>query len=406
MTAPSTSSQRPPPKTPTDPELRIREERLESMKTLAGQLAHDFNNFIAPLLGYASLIKEEVPPDSQAMQYAVAMDNSARKSERIMETILMAARPQRRFRPIPTNLKMLLQTELDTWSGNLPADAHITLRTDLAPCELIADPAQWRNVFQQVLSNARFALATGGILEVALHKRELTSQRADELGLANLSVFELVFRDNGLGMPPAVKSRAFDPFFSTRPKSLGLGLGLTIVHSITRLHEGQVILESTENDGTTVTLWLPESSHLSSHSQSRPDPAQTKLPQVLISKGKKILLAEDDALVLEVVRACLVRAGYEVLVARDGQEALELFKKFSQELGLVLSDVTMPQMSGIELVLQIRQIKPEATVVLMSGDAEATREEKLAKLDPRRPYLLKKPFAVKDLMEIIRSQTA
>jgi hypothetical protein len=400
-----TAAQRPPPKVPAAPHLRLREDRLESLMALAGQLAHDFNNFIAPLLGYASLIKEDVPPDSRAMKYAVAMDKSARRSERILETILLAARPQRRFRPKSIDFKALLQGELDQWSANLPASAQITLVTDLEPCQLTVDPDQWQMVIQQMLNNARFALATGGCLEVSLHRREITVDRADELGLNDSQVVELVFRDNGLGMPANVRDRAFDPFFTTRPKNQGLGLGLALAHSITRFHEGQIDLESAENEGTKITIWLPinQAPHLAASPNPVPKPGAAGVSAP--SAGRKILLAEDDLLILEVIRTCLMRAGYEVLAAREGQEAIDLFTRHAEDLGLILADVAMPNLSGIELVRRIRQIKPQARIVLMSGEPEAVREEKLAALEPPRPPLLKKPFAVKDLMAIIRGQT-
>jgi CheY-like chemotaxis protein len=185
---------------------------------------------------------------------------------------------------------------------------------------------------------------------------------------------------------------------------MGIGLGLTIVHSVTRLHEGQVVLDSKENEGTTVTIYLPIASSLSEKKTAVSSAAPRTREQPAVRAGKTVLVADDDPLVLEVVKACLLRSGYEVLVARDGREALEVFRCHESELGLVLSDVTMPAMSGIDLVLELRQINARIPVVLMSGDAEATREEKLVRLDPARPHLLKKPFSVKDLIEEIRGR--
>ncbi|HSA03486.1 MAG TPA: ATP-binding protein, partial [Candidatus Paceibacterota bacterium] len=313
-----------PPKPPGDPVLRARDERLDSLKLLAGQLAHDFNNFIAPILGYASLIKEEVVPNSQAMQYAMALDNSARKSERILENVLLAARPQRRFRPQTIDLSALLEKETQSWLGQLPGSAQIDLQIRLSACQLTADPTQWQNVFHQLLSNSRFALATGGRLDIALERLSLSAERAEALGLNSVDVCKMAFADHGLGMSPAVLDRAFDPFYSTRSKSLGVGLGLTIVHSVTRLHEGQVLLESQENEGTTVTIYLPMVSSLAEKRAGGSSPMTGWVDRSPPSIGKTVLVADDDPLVLEVVKACLLRSGYDVLVARDGREALEV----------------------------------------------------------------------------------
>lgn len=393
---------RPPPLCPQNAQLRVRDERLDSLKLLAGQLAHDFNNIIAPLLGYASLIKEEVPPNSLAMQYAVAMENSSKKSERLLSNVLLAARPQRRFRPRQTDMRALLEREIDGWLAGLPSTAKISVRKQIEPCELQADPTQWQIVTQQLLNNARYALATGGELAVSLKRIELEEAAAAGLGLSGAQFYTMEFRDNGIGIPAAIRDRVFDPFFGTRPKSQGMGLGLTIVHSVARLHEGQVVLESVENEGTCVTVWLPLHGIELAVPPALNQPEKGGLSGGPLSVSGKVLLVDDDPLVLEVVRACLMRAGHEVVVARDGREGLELFQKHMADLSLVLSDVTMPEMSGIEMVLEIRKIKPSMNLVLMSGDAEATRQEKLAVLNPNQPILLKKPFALKDLLAVIR----
>ena len=145
-----------------------------------------------------------------------------------------------------------------------------------------------------------------------------------------------------------------------------------------------------------MTIWLPAQVNKPAVPVDLP-----RLQPALLPVNGKVLLVDDDPLVLEVVRACLNRAGHEVVIARDGREGLEFFQRHMHDVGLVLSDVTMPELSGIDMVLRIRQIKPSMNVILMSGDAEATREEKLAALNPDQPVLLKKPFALKDLLNAI-----
>jgi CheY-like chemotaxis protein len=395
----SAQGRREKPPAPVLPELREREERLESLKALAGHLVHDFNNFLSPVFGYLTLIKEERPPVS-VLNYADMMEKSARRIEGVMDTALLAARPQRSFRPEQTDFKELVEDEIQEWLESLPGTARITLQKELAPCQLEVDPVQWRHVVQHLLHNARFALVTGGNLEIGLHPCQLTAARAAELGLASLDCFRLVFRDFGFGMSEATRKRACEPFFTTRPKGQALGLGLTIVHGVTRLHGGQLLIESAEDAGTTITLWLPTAP---ATYQPITDPYATPRPGTeLRTLGRKILLVDDDPMVREVIKACLQREKYDVYVAPDGVEGLKLFGKHQRHLALVLSDVTMPNMDGIELTHKIRAQNTEIPILLISGDTDFHVQSGLASLGNLAPELIKKPFTVKGLLEVVK----
>ncbi|MBU6399366.1 MAG: response regulator [Verrucomicrobia bacterium] len=383
--------------------LREREERLESLKLLAGHLAHDFNNFLVPILGYVSLIKEDLAPDAPGRQYATAIETAARRTEGLLDAVLLATRPQRRFRPVLTDLRELVEREMNAWMATLPANARITLKADLAGCSTVLDPAQWRNVIQQLLFNVHFALATGGTVTVTLQPRTLPADRAVELGMAASTVFELMIHDDGFGMSPAVQQRAFEPFFSTRPKTQGAGLGLTIVHSVVRLHGGQVLLDSQEDAGTTVRIWSPitQTEPVSRTGEVGSAQVRRAAPRPLTSS--KVLLVDDDPLVLEVIKTCLQRAQFEVHVAMDGQEGLKLYRRHARNWALVITDLAMPVMNGIDMVLQIRQLEPDLEVILVSGDVEASSQENLARLGQPQPTLIRKPFTLKGLMEAIRT---
>jgi CheY-like chemotaxis protein len=390
------------------PALRERDDRLAALQSLAGQLAHDFNNFLAPVLGYVSLIKEELPPDSPALQYANALEKAARKTEATLDTILLATRPQRRFRPQSADLQRLVDKVLTDWTQALPTTARITVKQQLCPCRLPLDESLWRNAIKQLLNNVRFALATGGILRVSLEPAILTLDQAQQLGIAAPQTYCLTFQDNGFGMSETARRRAFEPFFTSRPRNQAQGLGLSIVYGVVRLHGGQVILESTEDTGTTVKIWLPsddpDTAPVAASLRETPPKTANPTEDQMLGVGKRVLIVDDDPMVIEVVRASLQRARFEVLVARDGQEGLELFQQNGKSLELIITDVTMPRMSGIEMVQKIRWLDPAARLILMSGDADATREEKLALLAPQRPPLIKKPFTLKDLMAVIRTQ--
>lgn len=251
-----------PPAAPTPPlpvsaELQGREVRLESLRVLAGRLAHDFNNFLMPIQGYLTLLREETPPESTAQQYLNTLEQTVRRVEVELDQMLLAMRPQRRFRPQWLEFHELVQRILEAWIRALPSAPTIAVRQELDACRLFADLTQWETALQQLLSNVHFALRAGGHLTVRLKTEPLPPARAAELGLSCESVIHLTLQDDGVGMAPATEAHAFDPFFTTRSRERARGLGLTIVHGITRLHGGQVTLRSQEGAGATVDIWLP-----------------------------------------------------------------------------------------------------------------------------------------------------
>src|SRR5688572_31409658 len=155
-------NQRAPAAFASDPALRDRDERLESLKAVIGKLAHDFNNFLVPLLGYVTLIREEVAAASTANQYAMTMESAARKTEGFIDAVLMGMRPQRRFNPRDVNFASVVDAALHTFEQSLTENAQIELERELAPVDTFVDEAQWQMALGHLLNNARFALATGG----------------------------------------------------------------------------------------------------------------------------------------------------------------------------------------------------------------------------------------------------
>lgn len=383
-----------------DPVLRERDERLESLKAVIGKLAHDFNNFLVPLLGYVTLIKEEVGAASTATQYANTMESAARKTEGFLDSVLLGVRPHRRFAPKNIDFAAVVQAALQRFVETLPSNAQIHIERSFAPARLFADEGQWQNALAQLLSNARFALATGGRLQVHLSQVEISEEQSIALNVFPGPAAKLIIADNGFGMSEATRRRAFEPFFTTRIGGHAAGLGLTVVHSVTQLHGGQIVLESAEDAGTTVTLWLPLTEGPDGPPQPPPRAPLAQKPPVREARAK-ILLVEDDPLVREVVKACLQKFRKDVHVAQDGEEGLRVFKRYAADWALVVSDITMPRMTGIELYRAIREIDPEMRVILVSGDADGKYHDAFAK-EATRPLLLKKPFTLKSFAEVVR----
>ena len=401
------------PPLPASAELQGREVRLESLRLLTGRMAHDFNNYLMPILGYLTLLREEISPESTAQQYLNTLEQSVRRAEGDLNQILLAVRPQRRFRPQWLEFHELVHRTLDAWSRTLPGTPTITVRQELDACRLFVDVTQWEVALQQLLSNVQFALQAGGHLAVHLQTEPLPPDRAAELGLSSTSVVHLSLQDDGIGMAPATQGRAFDPFFTTRVRERARGLGLTIVHGIARLHGGQVALRSQENAGTIVDIWLPLGKPVTESGMS-PIPLPSSSTSELQTKGpfppqpanRTVLVVDDDTLVLQLVQRCLQYQQIQVLIATSAEEAFQLYRRQRDTIDLVLSDVVMPGLDGVEFARRIWRLNPEARIILMSGDEEATSEERLATLHPHTVPLLKKPFALDHLLALIQQAMA
>lgn len=390
--------------TPTASELREREDRLEALKLLSGKLAHDYNNFLAPVLGYTALLKEEVPEESSAMSYASALEQSARRTGDLLEEVLIAARPKGRVHRRHRNFSELLNEEILQWRDGLQPTARITVTHELEEAEFLLDAKLWRIAIKHLLSNARLALATGGHLSISMKHRSLESDFSSELGLLHSEVIHLQFRDNGYGMSPEVLRHAFDPFFTTRPKTHGRGLGLTLIHTVVRAHGGQIVLSSTEEEGTTADLYIPVVTDTDGPSPSpagsRGKDRRKKPAKTGGERQPTILVVDDDPWIIEVIHSCLKKSEYATLTAQDGAEGLKVFQAHAREIALVVSDVSMPNMNGIEMCRAIRNSKPEIPILFMSGAPEVLESaSEFFQAGSPITELIKKPFALKDLLE-------
>lgn len=378
--------------------VRIRDERLAALKAFAGRLAHDFRNSLVPQLGYATLVKEQTAEDSPALPFVAKLESSTRRLENYLDAILLAVRPERRFAPKPCDFAALVRRVLKAWKESLPEEASIRITVDMDPCELVADESQWAVAIEHLLKNARFSLATGGSLRIGLRARSLTPEQAAEIGLAATPSFQLVVQDDGFGMAESVLQRACEPFFTTRPKGQAAGLGLTLVHSVARLHGGQVVLESAEDAGTTVTLWLPASAPVPDLKRSALQPAPGS---AATAANAKVLLVEPDPLVLEATKSYLKRLPVEIVSTEDVKQGLKLFQRGRSEWRAVVAGAGLPGVSALDLCAQIRRWVPGISVILIRGDTGTGAEGALAELGSPPAAVLKKPFALKTLADTL-----
>jgi PAS domain S-box-containing protein len=382
-------------------------QRLESLGQLAGGVAHDFNNLLAAILNYVSFVDEEItaeiatrPAHESARLTAVLDDVSqiraaAERAARLTHQLLAFGRREVikpeiiDFNAVVGEVDGLLRTTIGE---------HVELITRCASDlgHVLADRGQMEQVLLNLAVNARDAMPTGGTLIIDTDNFTVDDVYAarDQRLQAGPHV-RLRVADTGTGMDRDTIERAFEPFFSTKPKEKGSGLGLATVYGIVNQAGGIVDLDSHLGTGTTITILLP--SAVSAGGQSEPrGPASRRSPG-----GETILVVEDEDLVLDVARRILTRHGYRVLAARGGSEALALINEQRETIHLLLTDVVMPGLTGKQVAERVTELRPKIRVLYMSGYPESVITSQ--GVVQRGIHLVSKPFVAADLLDHVRA---
>lgn len=347
-------------------EHMLRTQRLESIGTLAGGIAHDLNNILAPISMSAQLIAERlnrtnapVDPD-ELLEWVHVIDDAARRGTSLVKQVLLFARGEEGERQ-PLNPRRLLRDLARIVRETFPKDIALRVLSPEDGWWLEGDATQLQQVLLNLAVNARDAMPGGGRLTLAASNVTLHEAMAQRLALQLRPgrYVRLSVEDTGCGIPPKQLARIFDPFFTTKPVGKGTGLGLSTAMTIVRAHNGQLRVESLEQVGTTFELWLPATqSALPVETVARAAPA---------GRGEGILIVDDEEPIREVLHALLTRSGYRVWTARHGAEALEVLERLGDAVQLVLTDLTMPVLDGAALAAALAQRWPRLPIVATSG---------------------------------------
>ncbi len=374
-------------------------QKLESLGVLAGGVAHDFNNILVSVLGNAELALGDLPEDSAARLRIQRVVTSAERAAELVHQLL-AYSGQGRFMVERLDLSRITQGVSDLISASISKKAKVTINATHGDVYVEADPTQLHQVLINLMTNASDALGdrNGRITVTTGQIRAEENDLSGAMGAEGLTSGEYAYlevTDDGTGMDPKTRARIFEPFFTT--KFVGRGLGLAAVLGIVRAHDGALLVDSEPGRGTTVRLLLPLAPP-----PSRPDiPIEAQDPDL---PAGSILLADDDPAVREFVTEALERAGGNVLLAKNGAEAIEIYRRHGQDITLVLLDMTMPEMNGAEALRELRRMRPDVRVILMSGFSE---ELAFNALDDRAPDgFLQKPFFPETLTRKIRQVLA
>jgi signal transduction histidine kinase len=349
-------------------------QKLESLGVMAAGIAHDFNNLLMAILGNTDLALLRLAPESPAREYVDRIATAAQRAADLTSQML-AYSGGGRFAVCPIELNRLL-TEMGHLLETV-ISKKATLQFHLADClpAIEADASQVRQVVMNLITNASEALGQkGGMIRLSTGVVEADARylSASELGedLSPGRFVALEVSDTGTGMDAETRQRIFDPFFTT--KFIGRGLGLAAVQGIVRGHNGAIKVYSEPGRGSTFKLLFPASANVARDKESGAPVPEAR------SEGTTILVVDDDARVREVVETMLAESGFRVLIAPDGRQGVEMYRDHCNEIGLVLLDMTMPEMDGEEAFREIRRIRADARVVLSSGYSEqdATRSKK------------------------------
>ncbi|MBU0664332.1 MAG: PAS domain S-box protein [Proteobacteria bacterium] len=369
--------------------------KMETIGTLAGGIAHDFNNILVPILGYAELAAERITPDDPLATDLRQIVKAALRAKDMISRILSFSRqsPQAKY---PFQPHLVVLEALKLLQASLPATIEVKTEIDANCGTILADPTQFYQIVMNLCTNAYHAmLENGGMLRVSLAEVSIDEEKSKALGLELVPGDYIVLEvsDTGIGMERKVLERIFDPYFSTRAgKGVGTGLGLTVVQGIVKGYQGQITVQSELGKGTSFQVYIPIAGEESSQKRA-----------VLVPKPtgtESILVVDDEEDNTGMFQAILTGLGYQVVGFNNSLEALAFFTKVPTAFDLLLTDMTMPHMTGLELSKKVLAIRPDLPIILCSGFSQLVNKEQIRALGIKG--YLKKPVAVRDLALAIR----
>jgi len=366
--------------------------KMEAIGTLAGGIAHEFNNMLAIILGNTEIVMDDTPEWHSTRSGLEEIRKAALRAKEVVRQLLDSSQPTKHKRE-PVSVGALIQASVRLIRSSMPATVEIRQDIDQESGIVEADPTQINEVFINLCTNAADAMAeNGGVLEVAVKRKTVDAEQAAPLGLIEPgSYISLMVKDTGCGMNVETVSRIFDPYFTTKEFGKGTGMGLSLAHGIVRNYDGTIIVDSTPGKGSTFEVLLPQS-----EAEIVPEPEQEIIP----GGNERILFIDDEPALAKMAKQMLERLGYEVVTRTNSEEALELFRQEPDRFDLIITDMTMPGMTGDRLAAAVNAIRADIPVILCTGYSERISEEKAMAMGIRAFAM--KPLAKKDLAATVR----
>ncbi len=379
-------------------EKQIRQaQKMEAIGALAGGIAHDFNNILSAILGYSELAMDRIPGDSPAQKDLDQVLRAGNRAKDLVKQILTFSRQNEQERR-PIQVAPIVKETLKLLRATLPSTIEVRDRLSISNGEgtILADPTQVHQILMNLCTNAAHAMREkGGVLEVSVAGADLdadfVSRHPHVLPGPHL---HLVVSDTGIGMQQEIIERIFEPFFTTKGAGEGTGMGLAVVHGIVESYNGLIKVYSEPGKGTAFHVFLPV---VTKEGETRRD-ALAVMP--LPGGSERILLVDDEESIMQMMQERLQRLGYDVVARKCSLEALGTFREHPGAFDLVITDQTMPHLTGIDLAKEIQRVRPGMPIILCTGFSEVITAEKVGVLGIQK--LLMKPVIFRELVESIR----
>ena len=368
-------------------------QKLDALGTLAGGIAHDFNNVLTAVMGLIELEALNAGEKSQTRRRMERVLSACCRARELVKQILAFSRqgdPQRK----PVEIGPVVEDAVKMIRATLASTIDIRFVPQAGQSVIFGDPTQIHQVMVNLCTNAAHAMRdTGGILEIRLDDVEIDAiEAAEHLDMQSGSYVRIVVGDSGHGMDPKTLDRIFEPFFTTKGPGEGAGIGLSVVHGIVKSHGGRISAYSETGKGSTFEVFIPRMVGVVT-------PVDKPRPGLATGSGR-ILLVDDEEIIVAVVTDMLKMLGYEVISANRSLDALALFRSRHDQLYLVITDLTMPEMTGMELAAEILRIRSDIPIILSTGFTNAEIRDKAMNMGIRE--VMKKPFIFQELAETVR----
>jgi signal transduction histidine kinase/CheY-like chemotaxis protein len=368
-------------------------QKMEAIGTLAGGIAHDFNNILSAILGYTELSMVDTQEGSLIHGNLLKIYSAGERARDLVKQILSFSR-QSEQELLPIRIKPIIQEALKLLRASIPVTIEIQSEIDYDPT-ILADPTQIHQVMMNLCTNASHAMEdNGGILTIQLRSSNVDPELAQvwpELPDPEGAVLSI--RDTGSGMDAPTLERIFDPFFTTKQRDKGTGMGLAVVHGIVESHKGRIKAISKAGEGTTFYVFFPVISIA--------DDTRIESRASLPTGTERILFIDDEPTQVEIGSQALGRLGYRVTTMTDSLEALKLFEDDPMAFDLVISDMTMPQLTGDRLAEAILNLRADIPILLCTGYSERIEASRAQQIGIRN--IAMKPLIIRELAELVRS---
>ena len=372
----------------------LQSQKMEAIGTFAGGIAHDFNNIIFAIIGYTELALDTLPSESPTRNDLVQVLNASARAAEMVRQILTFSRQGDEDRK-PCDIGPLIKEGVKFLRASIPTTIEIVVTIDLRLGTISANPTQIHQVLMNLCANAAHAMReTGGVLTIRLKQVQLGADFCVRHELDSRRQYIcLEVADTGHGIPSSIVQRVFEPYFTTKKVDEGTGMGLAVIHGIVKSHGGAIGVKSTPGAGTTFEVFFPVLA-----AQSLPE--QQGCGKDAQSGSESILVVDDEEIIVEMEEAMLEHLGYRVVSTRDPEKAVRILEEDPTAFDLVITDLTMPKMTGIELAAKMHKLRNDLPIILCTGYGHSLAESQIKQSFVSA--VMSKPIRKKDLGHTVR----